>query len=99
MNGIIYDDVYVLSIPSFIWTKVKDGIRPRYGHTCHLVDDQLLTIGGLGDAESLNTTCDMAREGVGIFNLSSVTWVDIFKASDNNSRYVVPDTIQAAIKK
>src|SRR5690242_12537663 len=42
-----YDDMYVLSLPSFTWVKMFEGESPRYGHTCHLAAGrQLLTIGG-----------------------------------------------------
>jgi len=48
-----YDDVYVLSIPSFTWTMVYgEGNGPKYGHTCHLVGNrQMLTVGGIADQE------------------------------------------------
>lgn len=47
-NNVYYDDVYVLSLPSFTWTKVYGpGDKRCYGHTCHAVGNgQMLTIGG-----------------------------------------------------
>ena len=31
-NGTAFDDVYVLSLPSFTWIKLHQGNQPRYGH-------------------------------------------------------------------
>lgn len=42
-----FDDVYVLSLPSFTWTMLYNGTSPRFGHTCHLVgNSQMLRVGG-----------------------------------------------------
>ncbi|KAL9115470.1 MAG: hypothetical protein Q9227_000791 [Pyrenula ochraceoflavens] len=42
-----YDDVYVLSIPSFSWTLLYNGTNPRFGHTCHVTAKrQMLVVGG-----------------------------------------------------
>jgi hypothetical protein len=46
-RAVYYDDIYVLSLPSFTWIKVFSGKIPRFGHTCHLVGGrQMLTVGG-----------------------------------------------------
>jgi hypothetical protein len=34
-----YDDIYVLSLPSFTWVKMYQADSPRYGHTCILSAD------------------------------------------------------------
>ncbi|KAF7939014.1 uncharacterized protein EAE98_001350 [Botrytis deweyae] len=38
-GSVSYDDVFVLSLPSFTWIKVYESVpgSPRFGHTCHLV--------------------------------------------------------------
>jgi len=42
-----YDEVWVLSIPSFTWSQVYTGNSVRFGHTCHLVGNrQMLAVGG-----------------------------------------------------
>lgn len=48
-----YDDVYVLSLPSFTWTMMYGpGNSPRFGHTCHLVGNrQMLTVGGISNLD------------------------------------------------
>lgn len=42
----VYDQIYVLTIPSFTWTKFIEGSLPLYGHTCHLVAKSLDVDGG-----------------------------------------------------
>ena len=57
---IYYDDVYVLSIPSFTWVTYFIGKTARFGHTCHLVGGrQMLTVGGMNNNEK---TCDWERK-------------------------------------
>jgi hypothetical protein len=76
----MYDDMYILSMPSFVWIQMYKGESPRYGHTCHLIANrQLLTVGGSG---SLNITkgCDWEYKGVGIMDLSTKTWGSVYNA-------------------
>jgi len=74
-QGKLYDDIYMLSIPSFIWTKSIVGESPRWGHTCHAVGNrQMITTGG-----SLNKTlesegCDWEYRGVAIYDLTTSVW-------------------------
>jgi N-acetylneuraminic acid mutarotase len=55
ITSTMYDDVYVLSLPSFTWTAVyTDGGSPRWGHNCHLANGrQMVTVGGV----SANQSC------------------------------------------
>lgn len=76
-----YDDMYVLSLPSFTWTRMFKGESPRYGHTCHLVGGrQLLTVGGSTQHGNITDSCDWEAESVGIMDLPSMTWGSIFAA-------------------
>jgi hypothetical protein len=46
-NADYFDDIYVLSLPSFTWTRTFLGQGTRYGHTCHVVGNrQMITVGG-----------------------------------------------------
>ncbi|KAE8153896.1 hypothetical protein BDV25DRAFT_168147 [Aspergillus avenaceus] len=58
----IYDQIYILSIPSFTWTKVFEGKSPRFGHTCH----------------DVMSGCDWEIASVAIFDLSTLTWGSIY---------------------
>jgi len=88
----MYDDVYVLSLPSFTWTKVYEGPSPRFGHTCHTAGKrQMMAVGGSLDASmyGVETTgqlpnlttlqCDR-RAGVALFDLTALTWGSFFDA-------------------
>ncbi|PKX93981.1 putative cell wall anchored protein [Aspergillus novofumigatus IBT 16806] len=90
----LYDQIYVLSIPSFTWTKISEGKSPRYGHTCHLVADrQMLTVGGaLSDDLS---TCDSEYRGVALYDMSTLTWGSVYNASATD--YAVPANIYQVI--
>ena len=97
-DSAVYDDVYILSIPSFIWTKVNNGTSPRFGHTCHVVGNQMITVGGRATAElGQDFPCDWERRGVGILDMSNVQWGSVFKPETQASTYFVPKAVQDAI--
>ncbi|KAH8727348.1 hypothetical protein GQ44DRAFT_825053 [Phaeosphaeriaceae sp. PMI808] len=90
MQSIMYSDVYVLSLPSFTWTKLYSGNNPKFGHTCHTAGPrQMMTVGGSLDADmyavetsgqlpNLTTMkCDQLG-GVALFDLSNLTWSSSF---------------------
>jgi hypothetical protein len=98
-NGIDYgadfnDDVWVLSLPSFTWTKVAESTagHGRAGHKCFMpYPDQMLVIGGYmpltGDAPS-------CLDGgiIQLFNVSSGRWMSEYNPT-KWSNYTVPDTV------
>ena len=66
------NDVWVLSLPSFTWTKVSDGNETsgRYFHSCVTpYPEQMWIIGGSGE---YGDTC--VDPIIKIFNLNSLTW-------------------------
>ncbi|CAN9342729.1 unnamed protein product [Alternaria alternata] len=84
VQAIMYDDVYVLSLPSFTWTKVYSGNDSRFGHSCHSAGVRhMIRIGGSLDADTyaFETTgqlpvldtlrCDQ-QGGVALFDLSDL---------------------------
>ncbi|KAF7166483.1 hypothetical protein CNMCM6106_002294 [Aspergillus hiratsukae] len=90
----LYDEVYVLSIPSFTWTKIFEGKSPRYGHTCHLVANrQMLTVGGALSDDL--TACDWEYKGVGIYDMSMLTWGSVYDAFAAD--YAVPAKLYQVI--
>lgn len=97
-NETVYDDIYVLSIPSFVWTKVFTGTSPRFGHTCHRVGDQMITVGGkekIDDEEQI--PCDWETAGLAIFNLTNLQWGSIFKPEDQAGSFSVPEKVRKQI--
>ncbi|KAJ4990645.1 cell wall anchored protein [Stagonosporopsis vannaccii] len=76
-----YDDMYVLSLPSFTWVKMFEGESPRYGHTCHLAAGrQLLTLGGRTQHGNVTDLCDWEAESIAIMDLPTMTWGSVFSA-------------------
>ncbi|KAF2262743.1 hypothetical protein CC78DRAFT_582331 [Lojkania enalia] len=88
-----YDDVYVLSIPSFTWTPIfQNGASPRWGHNCHVAGKrQMVTVGG----NITNTgVCDWELKGVAFLDMSTVTWGSVFLS--NQTDYTVPTKVLPA---
>lgn len=92
------DDVWVLTLPAFMWMKVASGRsgRGRAGHKCVMpYPDQMMVIGGAPAQPGSPTTC---LEGgfIELFNLSSTKWLDQY---DPNvwSEYKVPSMIYQMI--
>ncbi|KAF2003006.1 hypothetical protein P154DRAFT_573415 [Amniculicola lignicola CBS 123094] len=80
-GGIIYyDDITVLSLPSFRWIKLFSGKSPRFGHTCHLAGARtLITVGGHNNHTN---RCDWERKGVGVLDLPTLEWGSTYTAGD-----------------
>ena len=91
------DEVYILSLPSFVWFKAEyNPIASRYAHTCHVVgagQRQLLTIGGM-DMKTANDSGykDTFGQGLGIFDLTNLTWSTSYNLSAAN--YTTPQKIK-----
>lgn len=68
-----YDDVWILTLPSFTWIKVdtsNQSVPPaRAGHTCNSWNAQMVVVGGY-----VGTQLECDTPGIYIFNLSSLTW-------------------------
>ncbi|ESZ93478.1 hypothetical protein SBOR_6127 [Sclerotinia borealis F-4128] len=92
------DDVYVLSIPSFIWTKVYTGndTHGRAGHKCAKpYPDQMVIVGGYA---SLSGNIPPCLEGgiIQIFNLSDPQWLESYDPLIWNN-YTVPNQVVSVI--
>lgn len=73
-----YDDMWILTIPSFTWIEVNttgQSVPPaRVGHTCNMWDGQIVVIGGYTGPD---LSCD---SGFYIFSASNLTWQNQFSA-------------------
>lgn len=88
------DDVWVLSLPSFAWTRVNNGtsLHARAGHKCFTpYVDQMLVVGGYTTLSGLAITC-LEDGPLVFFNLSSAQWMDSYHP-DNYDDYGVPDRV------
>jgi uncharacterized membrane protein YgcG len=92
-----FDAAYVLSLPSFNWFKADyTASNPRHGLTCeHIGGGQVLTIGGLDTSQydasnqyrGVFHTKDPFPQGLGIFDLSSMSFTDAFEANKTTYDY------------
>lgn len=99
MNGTtneFYDEIWVLSLPSFTWIRIYQGSSPRYGHTCHRVGTRtMLTVGGAENSKLNQAPCDWETKGVGVFDMSAVAWGSVYDA--NAPDYTVPKLVASKI--
>lgn len=96
MNATGFDDVYILSLPSFKWVKYwegDDGGRPHHSLTCNVIHGggQMLIIGG---SFPLTDSCDSpstwAVHNLDMGKQSGHPWVEYRL---NITTYVVPPEI------
>ncbi|TKA77538.1 hypothetical protein B0A55_02266 [Friedmanniomyces simplex] len=74
-----FDDMWILTLPSFTWIEVDQSKQSvpygRSGHTCNVWDGQMVVVGGyVGDQLS----CD--SPGIYVFDMSNAQWVQQFTA-------------------
>ena len=98
LSGNFSDDVWILSIPSFMWMKVSSGVSShgRAGHRCiKPYPDQMFVIGGYTSVTGPIPTC-VEDNIIQIFNLSSSEWITSYDPK-KWSNYTVPSMISAMI--
>ena len=101
-----FDAAYVLSLPSFNWFKADyEATSPRHGLTCeHIGGGQVLTVGGLDTSQNdasnqyrgVFHTEDTFPQGLGVFDLSSLSFADAFEA--NRTTYDYADVLSTYYK-
>ena len=87
-----YDDVVILSLPSFTWSIFWPmGESTRLGHNCHRAGKrQMVTVGG----NVTNLPCDWERKGVAFLDLVTGDWGSVFLS--NQSDYQIPKHVFSA---
>ncbi|KAI5795282.1 kelch repeat protein [Geopyxis carbonaria] len=75
-----YDDIWILTIPSFTWVQVdqsSQSVPPaRAGHTCDIVGSQMVVVGGFVGTE---LSCD--SPGFYVFDVSTLKWTTSYSAA------------------
>lgn len=104
--SVSFDAAYVLSLPSFNWFKADyEAASPRHGLTCeHIGGGQVLTVGGLDTSQNdasnqyrgVFHTEDTFPQGLGVFDLSSLSFADSFEA--NRTTYDYADALSTYYK-
>lgn len=98
MKDDFYDDVWVLSLPSFTWTLLNKGtpVHGRSGHKCFMpYPDQMMVIGGYTPLRGASITC-LDQGPIVVFNLTSGSWMDGYSPS-KYGEYGVHEKITANI--
>lgn len=93
-----YDEVWVLSLPSFTWTKLHSGTSThgRAGHKCFLpYPDQMMIVGGYTPLTGNTLTC-LEDGPVIFFNITSGDWMHGYDPAEHG-QYGVPTAVQSAI--
>ncbi|RPA85321.1 hypothetical protein BJ508DRAFT_6954 [Ascobolus immersus RN42] len=91
----VHGEVWVLSIPSFTWTRVNADMH-RSGLTCQLVNNRYAAV--FGGRHDFGENCDLnddAPKGVELFDLVDLEWTLSFDSEKN--QYKVPRNIYSTI--
>jgi hypothetical protein len=94
-----YDDIYILSLPSFQWIQWWEGASPQNPHnslSCNVVNQgQMLVIGGTFPlTENCDYTPTWGTHNMDLGKQSGSQWSDY---RQNISAYVVPPEIVAVV--
>ncbi|PVH92999.1 hypothetical protein DM02DRAFT_733378 [Periconia macrospinosa] len=80
-----FDDVAVLSLPSFRWKQMWSADTPRWGHNCHMAGkQQMITVGGNFTTNTTNPRCDWLKKGVAIFDLKERRWGSVYNSNSGD---------------
>ncbi|ETI28220.1 hypothetical protein G647_00669 [Cladophialophora carrionii CBS 160.54] len=95
-NGTIFDDIYVLSLPSFTWVKVFTGQDARWSVTCHFIPPrQMITVGGGGKSSNISSDCDWEQKSLAVLDLSTIKWGSVYDAAA--PAFEVPEAVVKVI--
>ncbi|KAL9946212.1 hypothetical protein ACHAP6_000874 [Verticillium nonalfalfae] len=100
------DEVWVLSLPSFTWTRVTEmrldfantgHSFARVGHKCFKpYPDQMLSFGGTTQLTGNTPACLRHNSIIQAYNLSSAEWMDSYDPREY-ANYTVPSALLAVI--
>ena len=90
------DEVWVLSLPAFAWFKANYTAETnRWRQSCNVVGNrQMITVGGqnINDQNLGQQSRDPFVQGVGIFDLTEMTWSSGYDA--HAAPYVTPQVVK-----
>lgn len=89
-----YTSVFVLSLPAFRWFRSTERSPSRRAHhTCAVgANSQMIVVGGFDPSSPLEAgrVPDPWDNGLGVFDMNSLQWSDIFNASASNYSQPTP---------
>jgi hypothetical protein len=96
-NQMQYNDMWILSIPSFTWISVNMDSQSvpygRAGHTCNVWDGQMVVVGGY-----IGTDISCEAPGVYVFNMSSLQWQNQYTSLSAGAKPSNPFSQQSSQK-
>jgi len=106
MGNTTYEDVYILSIPSFQWINATSSHTQgsannvgRYDHTCSIYADRyMVVLGGVvgpGNSSLNSHTCDCSYPATRVFDTSNLTWLQQW--NNTLEPYTVPGRVYNVI--
>ncbi|KAG8528274.1 uncharacterized protein KY384_007191 [Bacidia gigantensis] len=97
-GSIPFDTLYILTLPAFHWIQVNyPPLEPKGGLTCHaVVGSQILVVGGFDASQGYLDPCmstnDPFAQGLGVFDLKTLSWQDHYSAS--SPPYIQSEAVQ-----
>ncbi|KAG8158440.1 hypothetical protein KVR01_011562 [Diaporthe batatas] len=83
----ILSDLYILSLPGFVWFRANTTSPARSSHACIVANTQtgsrqMLVVGGTGtgNVSGRFTRPDVWAQGIGVLDLPSLSWKDRYDA-------------------
>lgn len=74
-DNMVKSDLYVLSLPGFVWFRANTTSEPRSSHACIVNNRQMIVVGGTGAGAGNNYTVpDVWSQGLGVLDLPSLSW-------------------------
>ena len=98
-----FDELWILSLPSFTWTNVVQDVAvksPLFSHTCHSVGNRtMVVVGGVEDFPQegqQGSRCDWATDGIRLYDMSDLLW-NFTRYNATPSAYEVPAVLISTI--
>jgi hypothetical protein len=88
-----YDDVWVLSLPQFLWVQVFTGTRYNYGATCHIIGKKTMFLFGGNEKKPVKACNDTPI--VSLFDMTNLKWLRGFAYDESD--FNVPKAISEYI--
>lgn len=80
-NEMVKSDLYVLSLPGFVWFRANTTSEPRSSHACIVNNRQMIVVGGTGAGGANNYMVpDVWSQGLGVLDLPSLSWKSQYDA-------------------
>lgn len=90
-EDMVKSDLYVLSLPGFVWFRANTTSEPRSSHACIVNNRQMIVVGGTGAGGNNYTRPDVWSQGLGVLDLPSLSWKHQYDA--DAGRYEPPQAV------